>query len=233
MKTPRDSSPPNDTQSEEALEAAEARRVILARRARYVALAMAATGVAVHACGGDMDSERDNQGGGEAGVAGMGMCLQPPSGGYDSGGLGPCLSIAPGGSAGMVPCLQPPMGGMRVCLGAGGSVGWGGMRVCLQAPMGGAMGGMMPYPGGSGGMTPCLDIAIAGELDQGGMTMCLQPPLAGEAGSAGSQQASAAGSAGMNICLSIPFRQEPPGESSAGECSSESGQSPRTPGQPS
>src|SRR5690349_17920728 len=70
----------------------EAKKIILARRARFIAAALAGVGFATHACGGE--STRDG------GDEGMGGSAATSSGGVNSGGTGaqPCLSL-PAGSA--------------------------------------------------------------------------------------------------------------------------------------
>lgn len=185
------------------IDAEEARRIILARRARYVALALAATGFATQACGGDSATNTSGTGGDGGGN------------GQETGGMTACLSVAIGGTGiglgGMTACLQPPFGGAGgttisaggsgdVVSGSGGSPGAGGMTVCLSPPLLGGMGGTHLTTGGSGGMqtggmTVCLSPPPPGGMEEmGGMTPCLSPPeLFG--GSAGLDEEAAASGA--------------------------------------
>ena len=92
----------------------EIKKLILARRARYIAAALASMATAV-TCGGKavIDGERGGSGGVESGSGGSGgepqPCLEPPG----TGGMPePCLG-APAGSGGVAPgpCLTAPEGG--------------------------------------------------------------------------------------------------------------------------
>ena len=89
----------------------EAKRIILARRARFVAAALAGLNAAM--CGGKTD------GGSDAGTNPQ-PCLRPP--GVEDGGPRPCLTpplpdaardaaADADGDASPLPCLAPPPGG--------------------------------------------------------------------------------------------------------------------------
>jgi len=85
----------------------EAKRIILARRARFVAAALAGLNAAM--CGGETD-------GGSDGGTNPRPCLSPPS--VQDGGPKPCLSpplpdaaADADGDAEPQPCLAPPPGG--------------------------------------------------------------------------------------------------------------------------
>src|SRR5512139_3079722 len=101
----------------------DARKAILARRARFVAAALASAGLVVSTadCGGESSKDK-----GDASVGGSGGTPQP------------CLSQAIGGSGGSggtagapQPCLEP----------AGGSGGTAGApEPCLGMPAGGSAG---------------------------------------------------------------------------------------------
>lgn len=96
----------------------DAKKAILSRRARFVAMALASAGLVVSSadCGGDSTKDK-----GDAAAGGTGgtpqPCLSPPAGG--SGGTAgtpqPCLEPALGGSGGTAgapePCLGVPAGG--------------------------------------------------------------------------------------------------------------------------
>jgi hypothetical protein len=136
------------------LEAEETRAIILARRARFVAVALAAAGLAGAACGGQTDTGSDDDKpttGGESGSAGYentaGVAGDGAGGtaGYgDAGYGGVCLTIAMGGYGDV--CLQPAMGG---------AAGYG--DVCLQPPIGdGGSGYGGDDQGGDGGIAVCL-----------------------------------------------------------------------------
>jgi hypothetical protein len=149
----------------------DAKKIILSRRARFVAAALASLGAATHACGGkSTHNEGDGRStmGGSASVGGDGphACLSMPAGGNTTGGLG-----------GAMPCLS---GGGTIAVGGtspAGAGGVGGATVCLGMPLGGAGGAS---PAGSGGVA-----AEGGESGEGGepqggaagMPMpCLDPP---------------------------------------------------------
>lgn len=135
-----------------------AREAILKRRAKLVAVAVAA-GVAAPACGGkSSDSYCLSYAGGTSpigasGTGGSRVCLSPPLGGTSF-----CLSIAVGGST----------GGTNVCLGmpyAGES--FGGVSGAGGAAEGGANeGGAAEGGAGAGGNPPIF---------------CLSPPFGGTA----------------------------------------------------
>lgn len=129
-------------------EAAEAIRVILARRAQYMALAMVAVGAAASSCGGDVDSGQN-----VAGAAGRTTTGTIPS----QGGVHPCLSIA---------STSWNSGGAVAS--SGGSEGSGGVA---------STGSATTALGGSGGMTVCLSV-LGGSATRGGMGPCLSPPAA-------------------------------------------------------
>lgn len=99
-----------------------ARRLILGRRARFIAstlasvAATAATGVAIDACGGEVDPDPTEQAdAGSYDGATPQPCLTPAM--NDDAGAGvdgspqPCLKVAPdaGKDAGPRPCLVPPL----------------------------------------------------------------------------------------------------------------------------
>lgn len=96
----------------------DAKRLILSRRARFVAAALASAGLVVSTanCGGetDKDGKGDAAAGGSGGTGGTPQpCLEPPMGGT-GGGPEPCLGMPAGGSAGYAgaePCLSAPAGG--------------------------------------------------------------------------------------------------------------------------
>ena len=98
-------------QADDGTDADDARRVILARRARFVALALASAGVAA-GCGGETDGGTE-QTMGSGGMQATGgepqVCLSMPlTGGV--GGIGG--SISAGGTGGVPQvCLSPPLGG--------------------------------------------------------------------------------------------------------------------------
>lgn len=135
MSDPKDPNQLAEFKAEPELEAAEARRIILARRAQYVALAMLAVGAATNSCGHDID-----------------------------GGMTPCLTVLPGGGQTGQGGANTTTGTTRPCLDVAGSAGTGNaagadasgwMHPCLSImPSGG-----QPGQGGAnaiGGMTPCL-----------------------------------------------------------------------------
>lgn len=135
----------------------DARSIILRRRARFLALALAAAQTGATACGGkSSDVCLSYYPGGSGGRAGSSMgavggyCLQPPGGTYA------CLGVIPAGAG---PCLSGGTGG-------GDTAGAGGLEVCLSvclsAPLGGAGGA-----GGDGG---------ADQGGAGGLGVCLTPP---------------------------------------------------------
>lgn len=213
-------------------EAIEARRIILARRARYIAMALAATGVATNACGGNTDAP-SNTGG---------------SLGAETGGTHPCLTATGGTYA----CLSAPMGGAFGTGGAtivsesggalgtggansgGGGAHTGGFSVCLSIVSGGSIN--QPYSGGTsglGGMTSCLaatggvppapygggTTSAGGSRLAGGMTACLSI-VPNETGGITELAGGAAGTVsygGMSVCL------EPPMESGGGTVGSGGG----------
>jgi hypothetical protein len=106
----------------------ESKRIILSRRARFIAAALASAGLAANpACGGDVDDDKGGAGTGGAGASGgtPQVCLSPPRGGTGgtyggSGGVGgapfdastepmPCLEPPFDASAEPVPCLSLPI----------------------------------------------------------------------------------------------------------------------------
>ena len=111
----------------------EARRIILARRARFVAVALVSAGVGTAACGGQTNDRSSPQ-----------PCLSLAATGGTGGVPQPCLSIALTGGAPQV-CLGVPVGG---AVAYGGSYAAGGMpQPCLQPPPGGTYGaGGVPQP---------------------------------------------------------------------------------------
>lgn len=114
----------------------EARRIILARRARFVAVALVSAGVGTASCGGQTS---DGQGSPQP-------CLEPMLSTGGTGGVPqPCLSIALTGGAPQV-CLGVSASGGAVTY--GGSYGAGGVpQPCLQPPPGGSYGyGGVPQP---------------------------------------------------------------------------------------
>lgn len=139
MKDPKDDDQNPRPPAETAQPEEEARRIILARRARFVAAALASAGIATASCGGETTGDGSPE-----------PCLSiGASGGqYNDGGIGGAETSTggrQGGSGGMpMPCLSPPQGGMY---------GAGGMPMpCLSPPLGGA--GGVPQP--------CLDIVPTG-----------------------------------------------------------------------
>jgi hypothetical protein len=155
----------------------EAKRIILARRARFVAATIASLGVATHSCGGRSTTGPDSGSvdGGRGGASSV-------AGAVNSGGVGAqiCLSVGAwagfaaggtptSGSAGVAAGGRPTGGragaGPEVCLsGEGGSSGGGGTKpdVCLS--------GGVPGDGGEAGQ--------AGEVSttDAGPQPCLVPP---------------------------------------------------------
>jgi hypothetical protein len=114
----------------------EARRIILARRARFVAVALVSAGVGTAACGGQTGDSRPQP------------CLSLAATGGSGGGPQVCLGVSAGGAA---PCLTVPAGGAY--FGTGATTAAGGVpQPCLQPPPGGTYG----Y---GGSPQPCLDIA--------------------------------------------------------------------------
>lgn len=98
----------------------DAKRLILSRRARFVAAALASAGLVVSTanCGGetDEDGKSDAAAGGSGGTGGTPQpCLEPAGGSGGTGGWPePCLGMPAGGSAGYAgaaPCLSAPAGG--------------------------------------------------------------------------------------------------------------------------
>jgi hypothetical protein len=149
----------------------DAKKIILSRRARFVAAALASLGAATHACGG---KSVHNEGDGRTTTGGS----------TSVGGDGPnvCLSMPPstGGLGGAMPCLS---GGGTIGVGGTGPAGAGGIggaSVCLGMPLGGSGGAGGASAAGSGGVA-----AEGGESGEGGepqggaagMPMpCLDPP---------------------------------------------------------
>lgn len=99
----------------------DAKKLILARRARFLAAALATVATATTAsvagggCGGDTEPTTSDGGTGTADGAEPQPCLAPlpPDASGDTGVPQPCLSIAPdaGKDAEPQPCLQPPIDG--------------------------------------------------------------------------------------------------------------------------
>jgi hypothetical protein len=148
---------PGAENEDDDTEAAEARAFILARRARFVAAALASAGIVTAACGGETNDGGNPQpcldivqnGGGMSGHGGAST-----GGNAAAGGAQPCLSIfaESGGAFGM--------GGAQVCLGAlpGGAPGSGGYpQVCLEPPL--QTGGV---PGAGGYPQVCLAPPLTG-----------------------------------------------------------------------
>jgi len=120
MKDPQDDEKNPQPPAEPAHPEDDARRIILARRARFVAAALASAGIATASCGGETSGDGSPEpclsigasggqyndagtGGQQAGAGGMPMpCLSPPPGGmYGAGGMPqPCLEVVPTGGAG-------------------------------------------------------------------------------------------------------------------------------------
>lgn len=175
-------------------EAIEARRIILARRAQYVALAMMAAGAATNACGGDVEGNQNTGGtgstltGGSSNTTGMQACLNIAPGGTSARDTTPCLSIAVGGRSSGV--TQTSTSGLAA--GGSGAVSATTVAPCLKIAAGGSSGGMTPcldiaLPTGgqgtttainTGAMGPCLSIAATGATGAGAMGPCLSPPQA-------------------------------------------------------
>jgi hypothetical protein len=107
------------------------KKSILARRARFIAAALATLTGGMASCDGCSDVEIVDDDGG-AGAAEPQPCLTPPRGTGGEGGTGGTPQ----------PCLSQPLGGG----GEGGSGGKSGP--CLTAPANGG--------GGAGGAFPCL-----------------------------------------------------------------------------
>jgi hypothetical protein len=98
----------------------ESKRIILSRRARFIAAALASAGLAANpACGGDVEDDKGGAGasggtspaGGAGGVGGPQVCLSPPRGGTggEFGGTGGVGGAPFDASAEPVPCLEPPL----------------------------------------------------------------------------------------------------------------------------
>ena len=99
----------------------DAKRIILARRARFVAAALASLGVATHACGGRSEGDNTSAGGGtsatasggDGGTEGSGDAGAAGASGAENDGSGGSIVIG-GGAAGVagvagepLPCLSP------------------------------------------------------------------------------------------------------------------------------
>ena len=120
----------------------ELRRRILARRARFVAAAVASAGLSLAGCESNSESQVCLSIAHDGGSGGAQACLSPEGG---SGGTGVGGNDGGGGSGGAQACLTPAGGGGAGA--AGGAGGQGGAQVCLE-PSGGF--------GGGGGAQPCL-----------------------------------------------------------------------------
>jgi hypothetical protein len=152
---PRDSGPNDDADD-------EARRIILARRARFVAAALACAGIATAACGGETSGGEDSpyaDGGANSGAGGAPQpCLQPSAGGAENYGGMP------------LPCLSPPQGGSYnyggsppIAGGAPGDAGEDATPTDAAPTDAGA-----PEPLDAGGLpVPCLSIPVP-EGERGG-----------------------------------------------------------------
>lgn len=128
------------------------REAILKRRAKLVAVAVAA-GVAVPSCGGKSS----------------GVCLSVSyDGGTSSGG-----ELGKGGSR---VCLSPPLGGTSFCLSIAAGTANGGTQVCLSLPYGGESSGGAPGAGGAG-----EGGAGEGGEGGSPPIFCLAPPFGGTA----------------------------------------------------
>jgi hypothetical protein len=89
----------------------ESKRIILSRRARFIAAALASAGLAANpACGGDVDDE-GGSGGTARDAAGdqPQVCLQPPGGRGGVGGVGGFGGAPFDATSEPVPCLEPPI----------------------------------------------------------------------------------------------------------------------------
>jgi hypothetical protein len=177
----------------------ESKKIILARRARFVAAALASVGLAGQACGGEA-TDSQSSGGGSGGPPRMNgtggapqPCLSAPiAGSYNTGGAVPIGGAQVGGA--------PPSGGAQAVAGAyvggGGSLGM--PQPCL---------GMALETGGTGGFASAgtsggSNIAGLGGGYDGG---------AGQGGWAGVPLV-IAGSGGVpQPCLSPPRLTVPPG----------------------
>jgi hypothetical protein len=161
----------------------EARRIILARRARFVAVALVSAGVTTVACGGQTS---DGKGTPQP-------CLTYAATGGTGGQPQVCLGVSAGGA---VPCLTIAAGGMHYESGGATSAG-GGPQPCLDIAPGGAYG----Y---GGTPQPCLTPLPTGGSPQ----VCLR--VAPDAGAGGSADAAAdappaPADVGVPVpCLSVP-----------------------------
>jgi len=161
----------------------EAKKIILARRARFVAATIASLGVATHACAGKSVREGDDGAANGGATAGAQTCLS-------AGG-----TTNTGGSAQV--CLSAPMGGDTGFGGTGGAGGTtsgtsgagfaGSAAVCLSAPLGGA---------GGTGPEVCLSGA-PGIGDEGGAA---GEPSTGSGGASGQD----GGGGAPEPCLAPP-----------------------------
>jgi hypothetical protein len=116
----------------------EARRIILARRARFVAVALVSAGVTTAACGGQTS---DRTGSPQP-------CLTLDAEVNGTGGAPQVCLGAPAGGA--VPCLSIAMGGAYTSTGATTGAG-GAPQPCLE---------IAPLDAGAGGSPqPCLRVA--------------------------------------------------------------------------
>lgn len=195
-------------------EAIEARRIILARRAQYVALAMMAAGAATNACGGDVEGNQNTGGtgstltGGSSNTTGMHACLSPALGGTSARDTTPCLSIATGGRNGS----NGGASSNTVVGGSGGS-SFTTMTPCLSSAPGGTT-----SSSARGGMGPCLSVSVpAGGQSTttttkgmgGGMRTCLTMVATGGSGTTtrvatgGQGTTTSINTGNMGPCLSV------------------------------
>jgi hypothetical protein len=175
----------------------ESKKVILARRARFIAAAIAGVSLAGQACGGEATDPIATGGGGAGGRPGPGggnagapqPCLQPLAGTYNVGGTGtpqPCLGAQIGGTTdsggtSFVTGGRAGAGGWTAgaagrTAGTGGTLGGSGGSfagiggVCLSGAAGVPQPCLQPPIGGTGNVEPCLTGGVAGEAgrDTGG-----------------------------------------------------------------
>lgn len=179
------------------LEAIEARRIILARRAKYVAYALMAAGAATNACGGDVEGNQN--------TGGTGSTLT--GGSSSTTGMHACLSIAAGGTSAIATTPGSEGGAAMETTNTGGTRATT-VTPCLKIAAGGS----------SGGMTPCLDIALptggksssSSALNTGALGPCLSiAPIGGTRATTTNQTTTVQGDGGassstLGPCLSPP-----------------------------
>jgi hypothetical protein len=153
----------------------EARRIILARRARFVAVALVSAGVGTAACGGQTSDRTGTPQ----------PCLEPVLTGGTGGGPQVCLSYAATGGVYQT----------------GSTTGAGGIpQPCLQPPL---SGGMYGYGGTGGAPQPCLTPLPTGGAPQ--VCLRVMPDAGAGGSADAAADAPPAPDVGVPVpCLSIP-----------------------------